>query len=207
VVAVCEECELIASDRVVGGDEHVAIVVPKAAIGAIKIIPKHHGPLQELPAETQKRLLSTANMLSSFVFERMQVQGTNILIRDEGHAYALVLGRTEQDGIDLRWQPKRASQEELAEMNKRVSEQTWYIGKEHKEERKTAAERTMTHPKRIETRHDPSVPATSAKTRIGYQDPDPSVDTPDEIARDIQTQVKKGPKEENYMVRHLTRRR
>jgi diadenosine tetraphosphate (Ap4A) HIT family hydrolase len=205
---MCELCDLNNSDRVVGGDDLVNVVVPKTTTATAYVIPKQHAPLGELSAQTQQRILITANMLSSAIFDGMQVHGTNIIIQDEEHSHALVLGRTEEDGVDLRWQPNRATQQELQDVAKKISEETWYIGKAKDEAPKSYIENKPAQGHKIQVKHDPVVPGQSSKSRIGYDDPDSTVDTPDEIARDIQTKIKKEPrKDNNYQVKHLTRRR
>lgn len=186
--------------------------MPGIAAPAVYVIPKQHATLSELSQAAQQRLFATASMLSSAIFDTMQVHGTNIVLSDEEHAYALVVGRTEEDGLEMRWKPNRASPQDLTDTARRISDETWYIGKEEKKPEPPKAPPAIEAPtgakKKIETRNDPFAADRSSKRRVGYEDPDPEVDSPDEVARDIQVQVRKGPTEEkNYMIRHLTRRR
>jgi diadenosine tetraphosphate (Ap4A) HIT family hydrolase len=212
---MCELCNFLNSEAVVGGDEALSIVVPKTAAGAILIIPKQHGSLTELPKQVQEKLLTTASQLSTFIFDNLQVQGTNIIANDEQHGHYIVVGRTENDGLDLRWKPGTTTPAELQETAKRISEETWYIGKEAPKQGpivEKKPEKIVQHevvkPKVQTTRSNESGPAVSGSSTRGYVDDDPDVDTVDEIARDIQIKKKKGPKEEhNYLVRQLTRRR
>jgi hypothetical protein len=200
---VCEECALLQSDRVIGGDEEIAIIVPKKIVPTIHIIPKQHGQLSELPVNTQEKLLATANMLSSFVFDNMQVQGTNILVMDEQHAYYTIVGRTENDGVDFRWQPTKTSPQELSDKAKKISEETWYIGKQEKKTRDTPV---AVHHDDQRIKQIKNAPVHEDTTTHAHEPK--LVDEPRDVAADIQTKVEPTSKEENnYLLRQLTRRR
>ncbi len=201
---MCEQCELINSKYVVGGDPDIAIIVPPHAAPTAVIVPKQHARLEELPAAVQEKLLVTANSLSTMIFEQLSAHGTNILISDEQHAAYSIVARTEEDGVDLRWKPQQATPDELSEAAKRINEETWYIGKQDK--------KPEAKPKTY-AQHETE--GSLAKISVGKHadeaspdDDDPTVETPTETAEKVQTKVKKEKSDEhNYLLKQLARRR
>lgn len=184
---MCELCTALNSECVITTDATVAIIRAKSSAAAIMVVPKQHGPLHELPKEVQQHLFTTASTLSSLIFDTMNVHGTNIIADDSEHASYTILGRTEQDTLDLRWKPTRASPDELVETAKRVSSETWYIGKEEKEQKTSTVSAD-------------AVPSHTHEPKEGESAKD--------VAADIQKTVHEGPTDKhNYLIRQLTRRR
>jgi hypothetical protein len=186
---MCEQCNLLNSAHVVGGDELIAIIVPDSSAALAYLVPRQHAPLSELPAAVQERLFTTANMLSSVIFDNMQVQGTNIIVADEQHAQYSVVGRTEADGLELRWNPTRSTPAELSDTAKRISEATWYIGKE----------------KPSKPHHGVTIELEPSPMR-----PPAEIAAPAAVAADLNTVQSESPKKrkkENYQLKQLHRRR
>lgn len=217
---MCEACQLIASTQLIGGDEDIAIVVPHVAAGAVMIIPKRHATLAELPKALQQKLLVSANSFSALIYEQLQVHGTNIIVKDGEHGMYTVVARKEEDGLDLRWKPGKATQDDLANTAKKIKEETWYIGKQpdNKPEEKTKSYEehrvegtlpkvTLQEAPKVSMSRPGFAPPQSAVVPPA-EDDDPNVDTPTEVADRVQTRVKKGPTDEhNYLIKQLTRRR
>jgi len=184
---MCELCDSLNSGKVLAADDNVAILSASTAAPSVLVVAKQHNQLSELSRQAQEHLFTTASSLSSLIFDSIQAQGTNIIIQDTAHAAALVIARTEQDNLDLRWKPNKASPEDLQATAKRVSEEAWYIGKE---EKKPA----------------PVVAVAAEEPPVHTEEPKTSI--PKDVAADIQKHVESGPKtEQNYLIRHLTRRR
>lgn len=184
---MCDICDALNSERVITTDDTIAILSADSSAPAVLVAAKQHAGLAELPKSVQQHLFATANNLSSLVFDIMQVQGTNVIADDSEHASMLVVGRLDQDTLDLRWKPVRATPEDLEGTAKRIQEETWYIGKEEQK----PAPSVVTEDR---------LPATAHEPKTG--------EAPKDVAADIQKKVEEGPKtEHNYMIKHLWRRR
>lgn len=102
-----------------------------ATLGHIKITPKKTvSALDELSAEESAQLFWVASFAATGLFEGMGAHGTNILCTEGDEVAVHVLARTQEDGLDLFWEPKKAEPAELETMASRISEQLWYVGKE-----------------------------------------------------------------------------
>jgi len=109
-------------DKVYEDELLVGFLSPQpAAEGHIILTTKEHYPIFEnVPDEIVAKLGVIANTLSIRLFERLGATGTNLLINNGGpagqtepHFLLHIIPRTEGDGIDLAWQPKKSSAEEL----------------------------------------------------------------------------------------------
>lgn len=72
-----------------------------------------------------------ANVTASLLFERLQAQGTNIIIslrKDAPHVD--VIARTEEDGLNLVWPPKSIDATQLNDIAERIKGKTFLLGKE-----------------------------------------------------------------------------
>jgi histidine triad (HIT) family protein len=129
----CRTCETLKSTRnKVYEDELVFAYLQysPAAIGHMVVAPKAHAPIIEaVPDETLKRLFHVANKLSAASFEALGAMGTNILInnglaagQEENHVLVHVIPRRENDNLNLSWQPKQMSDEELSTAELQISE-------------------------------------------------------------------------------------
>ncbi len=147
----CDMCQFIAdhekrSKYLVYEDEDiVAMLAPKPAnIGHILIIPKEHYPIIEnVPDPLVAHCFFIANKLSSAVFESLNVHGTNILVQNgisagqtSAHFMVHVIGRFENDGINMNWQPKQVADEEMNTIVLQLSSFTNNIGSFEKEKEK-----------------------------------------------------------------------
>jgi hypothetical protein len=69
-----------------------------------------------------------ANIAASLLFERLQAQGTNIVITlRKDDAGVDVLARHENDGVNLTWTPKPADPASLAQVQERISNKTFLL--------------------------------------------------------------------------------
>ncbi|MBW3018724.1 HIT family protein [Candidatus Woesearchaeota archaeon] len=91
------------------------------SVGHIIAVPKKHYPiLEQVPDAVMGKLFDLANKASMCVFEGLGAQGTNVLVNNGipagqkvNHVVVNVIPRFENDGLDLSWTPKQASDEEL----------------------------------------------------------------------------------------------
>ncbi|MCF7871545.1 HIT family protein [Candidatus Woesearchaeota archaeon] len=137
-------------------DEELFVIQPQNAItkGHTIIVPKEkYTILEEVPKDLIKKMLQTANKISSILFETMQCHGTNILIQNgtaagqQNPQFSInILPRYENDDINFEWTPKQATQQELAE-----SEQLFKNREDEENKKKYLEEqKNKTQPKKEE---------------------------------------------------------
>lgn len=108
------------------------------------VMPKnHYSIIEQVPDIEIGRLFQVSNKISSAIFESLGVQGTNIFVANGvpagqtvAHFTINVIPRKENDGINLQWQPKQLSEEEMSTVELKLKEQTKNIGHFEKEEKK-----------------------------------------------------------------------
>jgi len=102
-----------------------------AQLGHTFIIPKNHYPiLEQVPDEEIGHLFNVANKISSALFEKMKIQGTNIYVTNGipagqrvAHFMINVIPRLENDGINLQWAPKQLGEEEMSTVELKLKDQ------------------------------------------------------------------------------------
>jgi len=145
----CIVCQIIGDkipSKKVYEDELVMAVldVNGANPGHCFVMPKNHYPIiEQVPDVEIIRLFQVSNKLSSAIFESLGSQGTNIFVANGipagqtvAHFTINVIPRRENDGINLQWQPKQLSEEEMSTVELKLKEQTKNIGHFEKEEKK-----------------------------------------------------------------------
>ncbi len=134
------------SDEVLYEDEQVLCVFPKKNVvpGHIDIYSKVEEKfIEKLSPEQSMHLFSTASLASTLVFENLQAQGTNILVKSgaaddnpEGRLKVMILPRWPGDDLQkIFWQPKQPSYN-LDEVTKKIKDKTWKISYKKKEKEK-----------------------------------------------------------------------
>ena len=144
----CIVCQIIGNEvpsKKVYEDELVMAVldINGANPGHCFVMPKNHYPIiEQVPNIEINRLFQVSNRISSAIFESLGVQGTNIFVANGipagqtiAHFTINVIPRKENDGINLQWQPKQLSEEEMSTVELKLKEQTKNISME-KEEKK-----------------------------------------------------------------------
>jgi hypothetical protein len=72
-----------------------------------------------------------ANVTASLLFERLQAQGTNLIISlNKENSRVDILARAEEDGLNLNWAPKTIDPNQLNDIAERIKSKTFLIGKE-----------------------------------------------------------------------------
>ncbi|MBI2654213.1 HIT domain-containing protein [Candidatus Woesearchaeota archaeon] len=135
----------IPSKKVYEDDLVLAVLdVNGANAGHCFVMPKnHYSILEQVPDIEIGRLFQASNKISSAIFESLGAQGTNIFVTNGvpagqtvAHFTINVIPRKENDGINLQWQPKQMSEEEMSTVELKLKEQTKNIGYFEKEEKK-----------------------------------------------------------------------
>jgi len=140
----CTICDQIKDNKhVLAQTDNLAILLAQepAANGHIVIAPKQHAPIAEqVPDNVIAEMFTTANTLSSQLFEQLGVQGTNLLLQNGlaagqtvNHVTLNVIPRKENDGINLEWQPKQITDEEMNQLEASIRADSEHIGKFEKE--------------------------------------------------------------------------
>ena len=122
---VCPICERIKNEKdlVIYEDDTLIAFLEKspASYGHIIITPKQHLPIFEnYDDNLVSHIFNVANKISSVLFESLNIQGTNLLINNGvaagqkyPHFLLHIIPRTENDGLQLEWQPKKLSDDEM----------------------------------------------------------------------------------------------
>ena len=147
---VCQIIENKIPSKKIYEDELVMAVldVNGSNPGHCFILPKAHYPIiEQVPNNEVGRLFQVSNKISSAIFETLGAQGTNIFAANGipagqtvAHFTINVIPRKDNDGINLQWQPKQLSEEEMSTVELKLKEQTKNIGHFEKEEKKTKIE-------------------------------------------------------------------
>jgi len=122
---VCEICEIIEQKKhiIFENNDIVAFLSPNPCVpGHIIVAPrKHFVILDDVPDSLAGELFVLADELTSVLFQSLGSQGTNILVnngiaanQDVPHFCINVLPRSENDGLNIDWEPKKVSDDELA---------------------------------------------------------------------------------------------
>jgi hypothetical protein len=191
----------------VGGTDTIAVLA--LPDGSAVVAPRAHERLAALDAQTQEALLRVANEVSIMLYESLQAHGTNILIRALDHAHALIVPRYENDGLPLTWEGKRATPGDLSDFAKKIGDEAWTIGKTDVTQRTNP---TLTLPPVEKLGEPESVPVQKPQRELDNPDMRSPGDHKhyglDDVAKEAQSSVKRGPTEEkDYRIRNLTRRR
>jgi len=114
-----------------------------ANYGHSLIIPKEHYAIMELiPDKIIEHLFIISNIISTTLFETMNIQGTNIIVNNgieagqkNPHFMIEIIPRTQNDGINFEWKQEPAKEDELktAELKLREFTDRLYVGQEPKE--------------------------------------------------------------------------
>ena len=145
----CIVCQIIGNripSKKVYEDELVMAVldVNGSNPGHCFVMPKNHYPIiEQVPEIEIGKLFQVSNKISTAIFESLGAQGTNIFVANGipagqtiAHFTINVIPRRENDGINLQWQPKQLSEEEMSTVELKLKEQTKNIGHFEKEEKK-----------------------------------------------------------------------
>jgi len=137
----CVVCQIlegkVPSHKVYEDEDALAILdVNGANPGHCFVIPKKHYPiLEQIPDFEVNKLFQIANKISMAIFEVLGVQGTNLFVTNGvpagqkvAHFMINVIPRNENDGVNLQWQPKQLSEEEMSTVELKLKEGSKNVG-------------------------------------------------------------------------------
>lgn len=137
----CILCQIIEGEvpakRIYEDDDILAILDFNGAnAGHSFVIPKQHIPIfEQMPPHLIGKLFNIANRISSAIFDVLRVQGTNIFVANGipagqkvAHFMANVIPRKENDGINLQWQPKQLTEEEMSTIELKIKDEVGNVG-------------------------------------------------------------------------------
>jgi len=121
----CLICDLAKTGKKLFEDAKVAIILSPepASKGHTLVIPKEHKTIMEqVDDDLLGYCFSVANKVSMFLFEKLKAEGTNIIVQNgvaagqtEPHFVIHIIPRKENDGLNLQWKTKQASDSELSD--------------------------------------------------------------------------------------------
>lgn len=139
----CVACQIIGGNipaKVIFEDDSLIAILnlSGAAPGHALVMPKEHFTiLEQVPDPLCARLFTLANNISTAIFETNDIKGTNIFVANGiaagqtvPNVMVHVVPRDEDDGINLLWDPKRLSEEEMSTVELQLREQASGIGVE-----------------------------------------------------------------------------
>jgi len=134
----CKYCQKVFSGEKLYEDDKAVVMFSDnpSSEGHLLVMPKAHYPIiEQVPDFLVEHIFKIANKVSIAAFEALHVQGTNMLVNNgvaagQGSAHFMVhmIPRREGDGIDLQWQPKQLSEEEMSTVELQLKEETKSIG-------------------------------------------------------------------------------
>jgi len=127
----CAACDVIEKKKDIIFENDVAsavLVSTPATPGHVTIFPKEHQPIiEKISDDVFGSMFLAANLLAKASFEVLGAYGTNILIKNGlpagqkiPHVQIEVIPRFEDDGLQLLWQPTKASEEELNSVQEKI---------------------------------------------------------------------------------------
>ena len=148
IMEKCIVCQIasgrVPSKKIYEDDLALAVLdVNGANPGHCFVLPKNHYPiLEQVPDAEIGKLFQVANKVSTAIFESLGAQGTNIFVANGlpagqtvAHFTINVIPRKENDGINLQWQPKQLSEEEMSTVELKLKDQAKNIGHFEKEKK------------------------------------------------------------------------
>ncbi len=121
----------IPSKKIYEDDTSLAVLdVNGSNPGHCFVIPKAHYPIfEQVPDLEVGRLFTVANKISSAIFQALNVHGTNLFVANGipagqtvAHFMINLIPRKDNDGINLQWQPKQLTEEEMSTVELRIKE-------------------------------------------------------------------------------------
>ena len=143
----CTFCELMKRKaNVLFENEKICLMLsPEPATpGHLIVLPKQHAPILEaIPDYVVKEMFVNANKASTALFETLGAQGTNLLIQNgepagqkHNHVLLHILPRFENDKLNLGWQPKKISEDEMSTVELKIKQETGAVGGFEREKEK-----------------------------------------------------------------------
>ena len=149
----CLVCQIIAGEipsSVIHEDEKTLSIIDVNGSnpGHCFVMPKEHFTIMEqMPDDLIADMFNVSNVISSAIFETLKVEGTNIFVTNGvaagqtvAHFMINIIPRKDKDGINLQWEPKTLSEEEMATVELKLKEATQHIGVQGKRQQAAASQ-------------------------------------------------------------------
>ncbi|MBS3169766.1 HIT family protein [Candidatus Woesearchaeota archaeon] len=172
----CELCNILAGESkavIIHEDDRAVIAVRDHVLtpGQITVFPREHAPILEMVSEdVLSHCAVLANKVSIAVFECLGAKGTNILVRNGlgagqniPHFGIEVIPRQDNDGLNLQWEPKQLSEDELDRTFVLLKDE--FAALQGQTEKPTTAEKTV-EPKEVVS--EPKEEKISGKEKPNY---------------------------------------
>lgn len=127
----CPACVAIEKAVKLFEDNDIVIILNDKPMipGHCIILPKNHfAIIEQIPDSILGKMFNAANKISNVVFQALGAQGTNVIAPNGipagqtiPHFMIHVLPRSESDGLDLSWDPKPSSPEDLEDSMQKLS--------------------------------------------------------------------------------------
>lgn len=137
----CQYCDFVnGKEGLVYEDDSMAILLHKspAMPGHLLVMPKEHFTIiEQTPDPVVRKLAALSNKASAALLQVLGAGGTNAVIENGTgaqqqvpHLAINVIPRVEGDGINLQWQPRKLSEEQMSLIELQLKEQTKNLGVE-----------------------------------------------------------------------------
>src|SRR3989344_5369816 len=136
-MSTCEFCGIVQgafeSEQLYEDDKVLAVLHLKPAVpGQILIFTKEHFPIiEQVPDFIIGHAFAVANKLSIAMFDVIGAQGSNMVVENGNaagqtipHFSITLLPRHENDGLNLQWQPKKISDDEMDILSQQIKEKS-----------------------------------------------------------------------------------
>ncbi|MEK6837709.1 MAG: HIT family protein [Nanoarchaeota archaeon] len=131
----CQYCDFVKNrEGLVYEDETAAILLHRspAMPGHLLVLPKEHFTIiEQTPDQIVRKLAALSNKASTSLLQVLGAGGANIVIENGTaaqqqvpHLAVNVIPRVDGDGINLQWQPKKLSEEQMSLIELQLKEQT-----------------------------------------------------------------------------------
>jgi histidine triad (HIT) family protein len=136
----CKLCNSIKKGdlkKIYEDDKLIVALCPEPISGGhMWVIPKaHYTIIEQIPDFEVGHLFNITNKISISLFEVLQAQGTNIFIENGvaagqkySHFLINIIPRMPNDGINLEWQPKQLTEEEMSTVELKVKDDIKTVG-------------------------------------------------------------------------------
>ena len=132
---ICQYCDFVKSgEGLVYEDGTAAILLHKspAMPGHLLVLPKEHFTIiEQTPDPVVRKLAALSNKASASLLQVLGAGGTNVVIENGTgaqqqvpHLAINVIPRVDGDGINLQWQPRKLSEEQMSLIELQLKEQT-----------------------------------------------------------------------------------
>ncbi len=106
-----------------------------AAHGHVLVQPvKEARKLSDLSKDESEHFFLVASYTAAILFQGLQAEGTNIIINEEEEQLtAHVIARKSDDGLDFQWDPQEIEEGVMTEVQDRIKDKTFMLGKTSEE--------------------------------------------------------------------------